>query len=152
MLKPVLNLMKIANNNVLLSLTYSPWTYYILLFFELVIPHNLEFLSHSSLIVNWLGLTCTFLSFQFLTVFCFLFWLPDLPETLLSPNIELVFSLYYEPDFSLLYLVPSAFLLKSGLTNLSAVTVAVTVKTTTTRCFVSQSMSMVSSATTTTMC
>ena len=136
---------------------FSPWhillehtTYYYSLSWSFL--NALDFLSHSSLIVNWLGLTCTFLSFQFLTVFCFLFWIPDLPETILSPNVELVFSLYYEPDFSLLYLVPSGFLLKSGLTNLSAVTVAVTMKTTTTRCFVSQSMSMVSSATTTTMC
>ena len=120
---------------------FSPWhillehtTYYYSLSWSFL--NALDFLSHSSLIVNWLGLTCTFLSFQFLTV--------------------LFFSLYYEPAFSLLYFVPSGFLLKSGLTNLSAVTVAVTVKTTTTRCFVSQAMtkslSMVSSATTTMMC
>ena len=47
------------------------------------------------------------------------------------------------------------FLLKSGFTNLSAVTVAVIMMTTTSLCFLSQlmteSMSMVGSATTTTM-
>ena len=75
---------------------FSPWhiflehtTYYYSLSWSFL--NALDFLSHSSLIVNWLGLTCTFLSFQFLTVFCFLFWIPDLPETIHSPNVELVF-------------------------------------------------------------
>ena len=76
-----------------LHILHEQTTYYSSLSWSFL--NSLDFLSHRSLIVNWLWSTCTFLSFQFLTFFVFFSEYLICRRQYSALTSSLFFSLYY---------------------------------------------------------